>query len=150
MRQPNTDCWQTNWRVPHSALNQKGCSSCLCQNTENNSPTAAKTQPLSQAQLSDTCTVIPATLCFHVSKQPETICCARKEDSNQFSCSGCKLSKRLKYSWRAKPHGLCRGEALNSEQVPLQEQLNLGFGLSFMERLLKSKNKSKTLKQQGN
>lgn len=45
---------------------------------------------------------------------------------------------------------LCKGEELNSEQVLLQEQLNLGFGLYFMEKLLKSKNKSNTLKQQGN
>lgn len=113
-------------------------------------PTAAKTQPLSWAQLPDTWTSIPATLCFHVSKQPETICWPGKEKSKQFSCSGCKLSWRLKYSWRARLCVLCKGEELNSEQVLLQEQLNLGLGLYFMEKLLKSKNKSNTLKQQGN
>ena len=41
-------------------------------------------------------------------------------------------------------------KALNLEQVPLQEQLDLGFRLSLMEKLLKSKNESKTLKQWGN
>lgn len=72
------------------------------------------------------------------------------QESKIQTSSSCKFLRRLKYSWRAKAYVLCRGEVLNSEQVLLEEQLNLGLGLSFMEKFLKSENKSKTLKQQGN